>query len=713
MKPSCQHWTLALAVGACLFAGHSRSEEPAPFRTGILPILTKAGCNAGACHGAATGQGGFKLSLLGYDPEEDHARITRELGGRRLDLAQPAHSLFLRKPSEDIDHEGGLKLRDDSAGYATLREWIAAGAPYGPRDLQVTSVAVLPNDSLLPDVGQSLPLRVRATLSDGTEQDVTALALYSSNDAAVAEVSKAGQLTTRGRGLTSIMVRYGGQVAAARVAVPFTGVPGEFASQNFIDDYIGAELRRLRLPSAALSSDAEFLRRVCLDLIGRLPTSDEARAFAHSPATPERRRNTIDHLLQSPEFIDLWTMRLADLLLLGRNATADATRVYHQWLRNHVAAGTPLDRVIRELLTSFGDTATRGEANFFVLETDPRDLAEHVSRMFLGTQIACARCHAHPSDRWTQDDYHHFAAYFARLQRDGNKLRVSNQGDVLHPKTGKVMEPKPLGAPATAGPRERSASDRREALAAWLAAPDNALFTHSLTNRVWKHLLGRGLVEPVDDLRPTNPPTHPALLRSLAADFASHQFDLRHLVRTIAGSRTYQLSSTAAPGAPREDRFYSHAYVRPLPAPVFLDAVSQATGVRTEFPAHPAGTRAVELVEVRIPFPALDILGRCSRQAPCDSPGQGGGGLARALHLLNGCTIQAKLRGGILDELLEKNMPDSAAIDELYLRTLTRLPSPGEKTEWTALFTKTRDRREPLEDLLWTLLNSREFGFNH
>jgi Protein of unknown function (DUF1553)/Protein of unknown function (DUF1549) len=692
-----------LVLSLTVFAS---ADPPAPFRTGILPILTKAGCNAGACHGAATGQGGFKLSLLGYDPDEDHERITREFGGRRLDVAHAAASLVLRKPSEEVEHDGGMKLRADSPGYETVRAWIAAGAPYGPRDLQVQSIAVEPADSLLSDTGNGLPLRVTASLSDGSRQDVTALALYSSNDNAIADVSKTGEVVKRGRGLTSIMVRYSGQVAAARIAVPFAETADvDFPTRGFIDEQIRAELVRLRLPASRLSGDAEFQRRVFLDLIGRLPTSDEAREFAKEP----QRERLVDSLLVRDEFTDFWTMRFSDLLLIGgKGANDKGVRQYHDWLRARIARGTPLDQLVRELLTATGDTARSGPPNYFALAADPRDMAEHAGRMFLGTQIACARCHAHPSDRWTQDDYHRFAAYFARVGRDGGIITVSERGEVEHPKTGRPLSPKPLGAPPTA-----ETPDRRVTMAAWLTAPENPLFARSLVNRVWKHLLGRGLVEPVDDFRPTNPATHPALLDGLAADFAAHHFDLRRLVRTIVNSRTYQLSAAPLPGNRDDNRFYSRAYPRELPAQVFVDAVAQATGVPDSFPNHPPGTRAVQLAGARTPSFALDVLGRCVRDRSCETSARSGGGLARALHLINGDTVQSKLRGGIVDHLLAGDATDGEVVAELYLRTVTRAPSPAENTGWSAMLARASDRREAVEDLLWTLLNSLEFGFNH
>jgi hypothetical protein len=368
------------------------------------------------------------------------------------------------------------------------------------------------------------------------------------------------------------------------------------------------------------------------------------------------------------------------------------------------------------LLTAEGNVREVGPANFMTLANDPRDLSEHVGRMFLGSRVACARCHTHPSDRWTQEDYHRFAAYFARVGRSGDLIQMRQRGEVDHPKTGQPVEPKPLGAsrPKSANPTDNDpAADRRLELADWLTSGENPLFARSLVNRVWKHCFGRGLVEPVDDLRPTNPATHPALLDALARDFVAHGFDLRNLLRTITTSETYQRSSTATPSNRPDDRLFSHAYVRELPAPVFLDAVVQVTEVPHRFEGQPDNLRAVQLVGPQVPSASLDVLGRCQRERPCDTPGQGGGGLARTLHLIQGTTLQDKLSGGIVDRLLSTNKSDAAIVAELYLRALTRRPEPEETTEWTSLLGTAADRRAAVEDLLWALLNSREFGFNH
>ncbi len=693
-----------------LVAGTAVSDAtPPPFRTGILPVLTKAGCNAGACHGAATGQGGFKLSLLGYDPEEDFERITRELGSRRVEVAHPEESLVLRKPSGQLEHEGGRKLRRDSNGYALVRDWIAAGAPYGPRDLQVTGISVEPSDNLLHGTNLTKQLRVTASLSDSSRQDVTDLSLYTSNDDAIAEVSKTGEVTTVGRGLTSIMVRYSGQVAAARIAVPLGDAKigmDDFPARNYIDEHVGRELSRLHVPASPLSDDAEFLRRVHLDVTGRLPTPEATRLFLAEPSSAQKRQRATDELLRSDAFVDFWTMKLADLLLL--NGRGDTAAAYHAWLREQVATNAAFDRITRALLTSSGDLARVGSANFMTLASDPRDLSEHAGRIFLGAQIACARCHSHPSDRWTQEDYHRFAAYFARITREGGAVQISTRGEVDHPKTGKPLSPKPLGAPSRP---QIGDVDRRVELAGWLTAPDNPLFTRTIVNRVWKHLLGRGLVEPVDDLRPTNPPTHPELLDALAADFVAHDFDLRQLIRTIVSSRTYQLTSRTRGVNRMDSRLYSHAYLKELPAPVFADAVAQVTGVPDLFEGCPEGTRAVQLISPATPSPALDVLGRCLRKRPCDGSAQTGGGLAEALHLINGSTINGKLRGGVIEEL--KGRSSREIVEELYRRVLTRPPAQDELAEWEPLLASGPDRTEAVQDLLWTLLNSREFALNH
>ncbi|OAI57270.1 hypothetical protein AYO49_02470, partial [Verrucomicrobiaceae bacterium SCGC AG-212-N21] len=487
-----RHAALLVLLVGCSVAP---AAEPPAFRTGILPLLTKAGCNSGSCHGAATGQGGFKLSLLGYDPEQDHLNITHELGGRRTDVASPAASLLLRKATDDLDHEGGRKIKPGSEVYQTLQAWIKCGASYGDPDLRVKRIEVTPADNLLSAPGASLQLRVMATLSDNTRQDVTSLALYSSNDDSIAEVNKEGTVSTRGAGSTSIMVRYSGQAAAASIAVPFDGPPvsaPEFVPQSFIDEQIIVSLRRLRLPPSPLSDDTEFFRRVHLDLIGRLPEPAEVRAFLAEPPSDKKRRRVIATLLQRPEFVDFWTMKFGDWLLIrGVNGEQSPARAFHEWVRQQIASNRPMDQFVRDLLVAQGDVIRDGPANFYTIATDPRDMGEHVSSMFLGTQIACARCHAHPTDRWTQDDYHAFAACFSRVTIQSAFVILLAQGEVEHPRTRAAAAPRALGAVAPLP----ASHDRRVPLADWLTTKWNSFFARNIVNRVWQQLHGRGLVE--------------------------------------------------------------------------------------------------------------------------------------------------------------------------------------------------------------------------
>jgi len=706
--------TLVLLLAG--FATVTTHAESLAFRTDILPILTKAGCNAGACHGAATGQAGFKLSLLGYDPSEDHLRITRERAGRRIDLDAPSESLLLRKAARQLDHEGGRRLPRDSEDYATVLRWIEQDAPLGPSDLRVVSIAVSPADSLLTVPDSTVTLQVLATLSDGSQRDVGRHALFTSNNDAVATVSNRGTVTVRHPGLTSIMVRYGGQVAAARIALPYSQKPvrSRLTGPHFIDVQVGAELARLGLEPSPPADDLTFLRRVTLDLLGRLPTSDEVRAF-EGPTTEGRRLQVVDRWLASPEFTDFWSYQFGELLLVGgKGSSSAATRRYHEWIRGQLESNTPVDRIVSELLNALGNIQEDGPANFLTLAGDPRDFSEHVSRMFLGSRLGCARCHAHPSDRWTQEDYHALAAYFARVGRDGDTIRVRAQGEVDHPKTGLPVPPKPLGAPRPhAFIAPDGADPRRAEFAAWLTTPTNPLFARAFVNRIWKHCFGRGLVEPVDDLRPTNPSSHPELLEELARDFAQHGFDLRQLLRTITSSRTYQLAATSIDSNRIDDRLFSHAYPREMPAPVFLDIIAQATGVPHAFEGFPPSTRAIQLPSPQTPSPTLDILGRCARDRACESSGRSGGGLARALHLINGSWVHSKLSGGILDQLLERNTSTPDLIAELYRRTLSRPPSESEISEGSRRIDDSPHRRESAQDLLWALLNCREFAFNH
>lgn len=700
------------------------AETRLDFPTRILPILTKAGCNAGACHGAAVGQGGFKLSLLGYDPDQDYETITRELGGRRIDLDNPDQSLILRKPTRQLRHKGGLRIKKESADYEMLTAWIRNGAQFGPRDLRVESVRVEPSDVLVDHLDASVQLRVTAVLSNGTSEEVTSHALFSSNDDAIAEVNEIGNVTVHQPGLTVIMVRYSGKVAAVRIGAPLSDLKPEaisFTSNNYVDDCVLSELKRLRIPSSPMCDDAEFLRRVYLDVIGRLPSITEARTFLHGasngplPANASeskaRRERLIDDLLKRDEFTDFWTLKLADLFLINSKKLGEGpAKAYYDWLHEQVSKNNRLDRLVSDLLTAQGEYTKVGPANFHRLTRDPRDMGEFVSRAFLGVQIACARCHTHPFAGWTQDDYHRFAAFFARTDDNGHAVLIKNHGEVQHPKTGKDLAPRALGD------REDqviSEGDRRTSLAAWITSPKNPMLARSFVNRVWKQLLGRGLVEPTDDMRVTNPPSNPALLDALAADFVGNGFDLRRLIRVVVSSQTYQLSSRTNEINARDDRLFSHALLKPLAAQVLADAVAQVTEVPDRFNGYPAGARAVQLIDSQVPSFELDVFGRCPREMSCENTTRFGGGISQALHLVNSSNIEEKLRNGVVNRLLIEFSSTGEMIEELYLGAFSRYPTSDERSFCAQTLARTNDKRAALEDLLWVMINSREFAYVH
>jgi len=705
-------FAVSLLLGSSLAVRSTESRFS--FRTDILPILTHAGCNAGACHGAFVGQGGFRLSLLGYDAEEDHLRITRELLGRRVDLESPDESLILRKASLRTEHEGGRRLLFSSDGYRLLREWISRGAPFGDPQQSVKGLFVEPEVLVLSRESPPSSIRVKARFSDDSEREVTHLASYQSNDEAVAMVDKAGKLRAQGSGVSSIMVRFGGHATAVRILVPFASTPASSSEAAFthpIDQLMSETMARVRAPLTGLASDGEFLRRVYLDLTGLLPAPLVAQRFLSAPPGREKRQEKIDRLLESEEFNDLWAMRLADQFLVsGKGGGPEAPRMFHAWLRSRIKDRTSFNSLVNQLLTATGKPSDNPPAHFLFLDSDPRDLSEHIGRIFLSSQIACARCHAHPTDRWTQDDYHQFAAYFSRITKDGGSLGDSERGEVDHPKTGKPAEPRPLGEDRQAGEVGRG---RRQELAQWLASPANRQFVHSFVNRVWKHLMGRGLVEPVDDLRPSNPASHPALLNALGELCVRDGMDLRKLIRVIVTSEAYQRSSRDSNQVAGVERIHAKGQVKALSAQVFVDMIAQVTGQPDNFPGQPEGTRAVQLATPQVASTALDALGRCRREQSCEGGAGGGGGLAQALHLINGSTINEKLSHGVRGLEAQTPMALRSSIEELYLRTLVRKPLVEELNHWTSLVESADSRVEGLEDLLWTLLNSREFGFNH
>ncbi len=719
----------------------TKGEIAPSFRNDVIPVLTKAGCNSGACHGALAGKGGLKLSLRGYDPDTDHFVLTRQALGRRVDRLEPSRSLLLLKPTFAVPHGGGRKLEVESPDFRALADWIAAGAP-APRtdDAAVLSLEVFPAEAVLKPKDR-LQVVVRARYSDGTARDVTRWARFSSSEDLVAGVDEQGLVTVAGHGEAAITVGYSNLVAANRVASPLPNNldPRAFkvaARHNFVDDLVLKKLEALRIPPSPLCSDHEFVRRAFLDAMGVLPTPEEVEKFVNDKS-PDKRKRLIDALLERPEFVDYWAHKWSDVLLVStRRLPQPAVWAFYQFIRQSVADNKPWDRFARDVLTAQGSTLRNGAANYFVLHRDVTDLTESTAVTFMGMSITCARCHNHPLEKWTQDQYWSMANLFARVGLKNAELPgevsvlAQPDGDVSHPRRGTPMPPAPLdGKPL---PPENRA-DRRAFFADWLTAKDNPFFAKALVNRVWRNFMGRGLVEAEDDLRQTNPPTNAELFDALAKNFVEQKYDVKHLVRTVMNSAAYQRSSVPVAGNASDDRFYSRYLVRRLSAEVILDAYAQVTGVPTPFNEvnvgstggstptnlYPPGTRALQLPDTQIVSAFLDAFGRPERVQTCSCERQQDSSVGQALHLNNGKTLNDKLRakGSRAEAWVRDKVGDEEAVRRVFLLALGRPPTDAERKKFTALLAEAAkdkgvSRREVLEDLFWGVLTSREFVFN-
>jgi hypothetical protein len=717
---------------------------PLSFPNDILPVLARAGCAQSVCHAKQGGKNGFQLSVLSFDPEADYQAVVRAAEGRRIDLQDPTRSLLLLKPSMALPHGGGMRLRPGSPEYRLLARWISEGAPYGPPgDRRLLRVQVQPAERTLAPGGHQ-PLRAAAFYSDGTRRDVTRLADYRSNESGVAEVDEGGLVRSTGTpGEAAVMVRFMGQVAVCRVTVPQkTAVsPQAYAKlprHNFIDELVYRKLAKLNLLPSPQADDATFLRRASLDLTGSLPTAEETRQFLVESASVIRhpssvgasgsritddasriRARLIDRLLSRPEYADYWAMRWVNLLLVDRDPLfPKGAFAYDRWVRDAFRDNIPFDRFARAIVTATGETYRDGPANFYRALATPGEQAKSISQLFLGVRLDCAQCHHHPNERWSVEDFYSLAAYFARVKRKGgsefeNVIFVGSEGEVNHPKTGAVMDPRPLGGP---GPKLDPDADRRESLAAWMTAADNPFFARAAVNRVWSMLMGRGLVDPDDDFRASNPASNPELLDALARDFVAHGYDVKHLIRTIAGSAAYQRSSRVNPNNARDTRNYSHYLVKRMPAEVLLDAVSQVTGVPEVFQGHPVGTHAAQMWDNKLPVEFLEVFGRPSRLSVCECDRPADGSVPQVLHLMNGASVQARLTSdkGTAAALEKGQKAPGEIIEELYLAAYSRRPRPPEISAARKAFDRPgATRRSAIEDLMWALINSPEFLFNH
>jgi hypothetical protein len=732
-------WCLAVAMALCITLDTDRCDAAeVSFRRDVMAVLAKAGCNQGTCHGNQNGKGGFKLSLRGQDPELDFAALTSALFGRRIDRLQPERSLILEKPSLQVPHEGGMRFRPDREEYRILRDWIASGAgddvATAPRLERLT---VTPREQILVEPLEEFQLSVTAHFADGSTRDVTRLAVYEPA-AQVARVSHDGLVTREAIGETTVLVRYLQRQVPVRVA--FVPARPDFVwsdppQQNFIDCRVFAKLRDLRINPSELASDSEFLRRAYLDTLGLLPTADEAKAFV-ADTRPDKRARLIDALLARPEFAEHWALKWSDLLrneekVLDRKGVQN----FHAWIRTSIAEGKPLDQFVRELVAARGSTYTNPPANYYRANRDAVTRAEATAQLFLGVRLQCCKCHNHPFDRWTQDDYYRWAGLFAKVyykilennRRDKNDkhefdgeqiVYLAEKGHVDNPRTGEPAQPKFLGA---ATPKFTADDDPLAAVANWLTEPDHPLFAQVQVNRIWYQLMGRGIVDPIDDFRSTNPASNPALLEALTADFVAHRFDLRHAIRTIMNSRTYQLSSEPNDTNRDDEVNFSRASVRRLSAEQLLDAFSQVADVPIEFGGYPPGTRAGQLpggAAIRrrgSQFAAgdqfLTLFGKPPRLLTCECERTTDTTLGQAVNLISGQALNELLthEDNRLTRLLASDLSNPEIVTELYWTALSRAPNDEELAATTSYLASSADRRAALEDVLWSLVNAKEF----
>jgi hypothetical protein len=713
-----------LSASVTVEAKRATADIPVNFNREVVPILTKAGCNSGACHGTQHGRGGFKLSLRGSDAAFDHPQIVQSAEGRRVVLSDPERSIFLAKPAGVMEHGGGERLPLGSRAYETLRRWLEDGAPEPlAKDASVVDMEVWPAKRLM-GKGEQQQIAVSARWSDGRVEDVTDTAQFDSLNEAVASVSAGGLVTAKGLGETHVMVRFCGQAKVMQVTLPFTRLAQypQVQSHNLIDDKLIAKWKDLGLTPSPLASDEEFFRRIHLDTIGTLPAPADITAFL-ADKSADKRAKAIDRVLERPEFYDFWALKWGDLLRINRQfLQIKGMFSFHNWVRSALRDNMPVDQFVREVLTAEGSTYTDGPANYYRLGGNAPDWAETTVQIFLGVRLQCAKCHQHPFEKWTQDDYYGMAAFFARIGTKSTRdfgmfdsdtvVFLRSGGEVSHPRKGGTIKPHPLDGPEMDDP-----IDRRVKLAEWLTAPTNAFLAPNLINRFWGYYMGRGLVEPLDDLRATNPASNPELLDALAKDFIAHKFDFKHLLRTMMNSRAYQLSSTMVPGndADKGNVYFARYGVKRLTAEQLADALDFATGTQEKYAGLPAGTRAIQLPDTAVRSYLMDIFGRPGRKITCECERTVQPNISQALHLLNGEFLNQKIgaNNGRIEKLIKAKTQPEGIVHELYMVTLSRPPHKEETARALAWLAKAPSPTEGAQDLLWTLLNSREFLFNH
>lgn len=699
-----------------LYSTSAIAQREIEFQNDIVPLFTRFGCNAGACHGAAVGRGDFKLSLFGSDPDADYDSVARHLRGRRINIANPEESLLLLKPTEQVNHGGGTRFDIDSNAVDIITQWIRSGA-HNDSSRQFIGITVSPSTFHAKSVGDKTVVNVTATYSDGSKRDVTSSTVLIAEDDTGVDINYETatiQATRRGRHI--VIARYLTKVQPIELIVPLTDSRlrrPKSISNNFIDEQIQSRLRQLRLPTSPQISDELYLRRATLDLTGRLPTAEAYSSFMAEDAT-DKRATLIRSLLNSDEYIQYWTFNLAKLLRLRtQQHDQEGATVYNEWISEQLRHDVGYDQITQSLLLAEGDAHSNGPANFWRTTRTARDQAELASEIFMGSRLRCANCHNHPLDRWTQDDYHGLAAIFAKVEQ-GVLVQAKPTGRVIHPKYLEPAKPKVPGA----GFVDDSNANARSQFARWLVHPDNPYFAKAIVNRIWKQLMGKGLVEPVDDFRSTNPATHPILLDLLAKDFVDSGFSLKHTITRITSSAAYARSADAIEANKFDDKFYSHAIKKPLEAEVLADAIADVTGIHEQYGEQPVGTRAISLLDPAIPSRTLQVLGRCDRSDSCESDSNAVDGLSQKLHQFNGAMINDRIAApnSRLTQYMRAGMRPLEIIEKFYRVGLSRSMTEGEVVYWTELTDNLETELETqhfLEDFVWSLLSSREFGTKH
>lgn len=710
-----------------LTVSDAQGERAISFRLDVMPIFGKTGCNNGSCHGSSRGQDGFHLSIFGFDPATDHFNITRQLPGRRINLADIERSLLLTKAAGQVPHTGGQLFAVDHPFYATLKSWLDAGAPDDPADQIVpVSVEIYPQDIVLEGEGAGQRLTVLAHYSDGSDRDVTEMSvLITSNEPSVALGEDAAIIAGQ-RGEAFVMARFeaftvGTPVIVLPLADPSREpYPQTLEANNYVDERINDKLRRMRIVPSGLCSDEIYLRRVYIDIVGQLPPPEERDAFVVSD-DPNKRAAVVDELLERKAFVEMWVMKWAERLQIrsgNQTISPKSAVLYYEWLAAQLAENRPMNQIVHDIIASEGGTFASPATNFYQIERDTLKLAENTVQVFIGARMQCAQCHNHPFDRWTMDDYYGFAAFFAQIGRKGGEdpreqiIFNRNNGEVNHIVGNRPVAPRYLGAQ---GPVELERNqDRRVAMADWLTSPDNDAFNRNLANIVWEQFMGRGITHPVDDVRVSNPPVNAPLLDALADRLVETDYDFKQLVRDICASRAYQRTTQVNDTNAGDGTNFSHAQVRRIRAEVLLDCISQVTGTRDKFRGLPMGARAVQIVDGNTSTYFLTTFGRARRDTVCTCEVIMEPNLSQALHLINGSATNDKIRqGNVVRRLLEEGKAPQEVIDTLYRTCTSRAPTDSEMQTLMGYVVGAEDQRQALEDVFWALLNSKEFMFNH